>query len=95
MKKDIRKRVIVNGSTGGSWLFKLFNKISIIVTDKTAFNDILETWFFFSLLSIDLVQFESIDESQQNEPLSFSNDEYDETEQDDNFVDDSNDLWKI
>ena len=45
--------------------------------------------FFFSLLSIDLIQFEAIDESQQNEPLSFSNDEYDEPEQDDNFIDDS------
>ena len=37
---------------------------------------------------MDFIQFEAIDESQQNEPLSFSNDEDDETEQDDNFIDD-------
>ena len=43
MKKDILKRFIINGSTGSSWLFKLFNKLSVIVTDNSAFNDILAT----------------------------------------------------
>ena len=37
MKKDILKRVILNGSTGSSWLFKHFNKLQFILTDKSAF----------------------------------------------------------
>ena len=38
---------------------------------------------------MDFVQFEAIEESQQNEPLSFLNDEDDGTEQDDYFIDGS------
>ena len=38
---------------------------------------------------MDFIQFETIDESRQNEPLSFSNDENDENEEDNNFIDDS------
>ena len=41
IKKDILKRVIVNGSTGSSWIFKRFNKLQIIVTDKTKFKNIM------------------------------------------------------
>ena len=43
MKKYILKRVIINGSTGSSWLFKRFNKLQVIVTDKSTCNDILAT----------------------------------------------------
>ena len=36
MKIYILKRVILNGSTGSSWLFKHFNKLQVIVTYKTS-----------------------------------------------------------
>ena len=42
-KKDILNRVIINGSTGSSWLFKRFNKLQVIVTDKSKRKDILAT----------------------------------------------------
>ena len=32
---DILKRVTINGSTGSRWLFKRFNKLQVIVTDKS------------------------------------------------------------
>lgn len=35
MKKYILKRVTLNGSTGSSCLFKQFNKLQVIATDKT------------------------------------------------------------
>ena len=41
MKEDILKRVIINGSTGRSWLFKQFNKLQVIVTTKTVFKSIM------------------------------------------------------
>ena len=34
IKKVILKRVIVNGATGSSWSFEMFNKLQIIVTDE-------------------------------------------------------------
>ena len=34
-KEDILKRIIVNGSIGSSWLFERFNKLQVIVTDKS------------------------------------------------------------
>ena len=37
MKKDILKRVIVNKLTGSSWVFKRFNKLQVIITDKNTF----------------------------------------------------------
>lgn len=40
MKIYILKRVIVNGSTGSSWLFKHFNKLQVIVTDKTSVKNV-------------------------------------------------------
>ena len=43
MKKDILKRVIINGSTGSSWLFKHFNKLQFIVTDKSTFKNVLSS----------------------------------------------------
>ena len=43
MKKYILKRIIINGPTGSSWLFKRFNKLQVIVTDKSTCNDILAT----------------------------------------------------
>ena len=42
-KKDILNRVIINGSTGSSWLFKRFNKLQVIVIDKSKLKDILAT----------------------------------------------------
>ena len=42
-KKYILNRVIINGSTGSSWLFKRFNKLQVIVTDKSKLKDILAT----------------------------------------------------
>ena len=41
MKKDILKRVIINESTEGSWLFKRFNKPQVNLTDNTEQRDIL------------------------------------------------------
>ena len=46
MKKDILKRVIINGSTGSSWLLKRSNKLQVIVTDKSKHGDILPGKFF-------------------------------------------------
>ena len=40
-KKEILKRIIVNGATGSSWIFKTFNKLQIIVTDKTICKNIM------------------------------------------------------
>ena len=34
------KRIIINGSTGSSWLFQGFNKLQINVTDKSAYENI-------------------------------------------------------
>lgn len=41
MKKDILKRVIINGSTGSSSIFKRFNKVPVIVFDGTSFKNIM------------------------------------------------------
>ena len=41
MKEEILERVIINESTGSSWLFKRFNKLQVIVTTKTAFKNIM------------------------------------------------------
>ena len=41
MKKDILKRVIVNGLTGSSWLFKRFSKWQVIITDKNTFKNVM------------------------------------------------------
>ena len=43
MNKDVLKRVIINGSTGSSWLFKRFNKLQVIVTDKSVLKNILSS----------------------------------------------------
>ena len=39
IKEDILKTVIINCTTGSTWLFKWFNKLQIIVTDKTSFSN--------------------------------------------------------
>ena len=41
IKKEILKRILINGATGSSWIFKRFNKLQIIVTDKTCFKNIM------------------------------------------------------
>ena len=43
MTKYILKRIIINGSTGSSWLFKRFNKLQIIVTDKSPLKNMLSS----------------------------------------------------
>ena len=40
VKEDILKGVIVNGSTGSSWLCKRFNRLQIIVTNKSSVKNI-------------------------------------------------------
>ena len=40
MEEDILKRIIVNGSSDSSWLNKLFNKLQVIVTDKSNVKNI-------------------------------------------------------
>ena len=40
IKEDILKRAIINDNTGGSWLFKRFNKVQIIMTDKTSLSNL-------------------------------------------------------
>ena len=40
MKIYILKRVMLNGSTDSSWLFKHFNKLQVIVTDKTSVKNV-------------------------------------------------------
>ena len=48
MKEEILERVIINESTGSSWLLKRFTKLQVIVTTKTAFKNIMPGKFFFS-----------------------------------------------
>ena len=46
IKEEILKRVIINGSTGSSWLFKRFNKLQIIVVDKAPFSNYFQVNIF-------------------------------------------------
>ena len=39
IKEDILKTVIINCSMSSTWLFKWFNKLHIIVTDKKSFSN--------------------------------------------------------
>lgn len=41
MKKDIWKRVIINGATSSSWIFKRFNKFQVIATDRMTFKNVM------------------------------------------------------
>ena len=41
MKKDIWKRVIINGATSSSWIFKRFNKLQVIATDRMTFKNVM------------------------------------------------------
>ena len=43
MKEDILKRIIINGSSGSSWLFKRFNELQVIVTDKSNMKNIFSS----------------------------------------------------
>ena len=43
IKEDVLKRVIIDGSAGGSCLFKRFNKPQIIVTNKTSFSNLFSS----------------------------------------------------
>ena len=40
MKRNILKRVIINGFMDSSWFFKRFNKLQVIVTDESAYKNI-------------------------------------------------------
>ena len=48
IKKDILKRVTINGSTGSRWLFKRFNKLQVIVTGKSTLKIYYLVNFSFS-----------------------------------------------
>ena len=41
IKNNILKRVITNGETSSSWVFKGFNKFQIIATDKSDFKNVM------------------------------------------------------
>ena len=41
IRANFPRRVIVNGTTGSSWQFKCFDKISIIVTDVNQLTSFL------------------------------------------------------
>ena len=43
MEEDILKRIILNGSSGSSSLFKRFNKLQVIVTDKSNIKNIFSS----------------------------------------------------
>ena len=40
-KRDILKRVILNGSTGSSWIVKRFNRLQVTVTDRNTFKNVM------------------------------------------------------
>ena len=40
-KRDILKSVILNGSTGSSWIAKRFNRLQVIVTDRNTFKNVM------------------------------------------------------
>ena len=40
-KRDILKRVILNGSTGSSWIVKRFNRLQVIVTNRNTFKNVM------------------------------------------------------
>ena len=48
IKKEILKRVIINGSTCSSWLFQRLSKLKLIVTDKSSLRTALSSWFFLA-----------------------------------------------
>ena len=43
MEEDILKRIILNSSSGSSSLFKRFNKLQVIVTDKSNIKNIFSS----------------------------------------------------
>ena len=43
IKKDILKRVIINGETGSSWTFKMFTKLHIIAVPKTEGKNLISS----------------------------------------------------
>ena len=40
-KRDILKRVILNGSTGSSWIVKRFNRLQVTGTDRNTFKNVM------------------------------------------------------
>ena len=76
-------RVLVDGATGSSWVFKRFNKLQIIATDETNFKNIMSEWYLFQpTKKMKFIEFKA---SADNPPLVFSDDEDKIT----------NDKWKI
>ena len=64
IKEEILKRVIANGNTESSWLFKRFNKLLIIVTNKASFSNLLSSSCFFQQMNkMDFIQFEPIEKN--------------------------------
>ena len=49
IKHNIMKRIIKNGETGSSWVFKRFNRLQIIIMSTKEFKTVMSTWLFFSV----------------------------------------------
>ena len=85
-KSNFLKRVIVNGAMDSSWQFKRFNRLSVIVTDIDEANSLISS----NTEIMEFIELEASETDQQNEDLTFSDDENkDNSKVDDNFIDDS------
>ena len=69
MKKEILKRVIINGSTGTNWIFKRYQKLQVIVTDRTSFKNVISGSCFFQpvVKNMEFIDFEATEESTENQ----------------------------
>lgn len=65
MKKEILKRVNINVSTGTSWIFKRFQKLQVIVTDRKSFKNVMSGSCFFQSVvkNMEFIDFEATEES--------------------------------
>ena len=77
IKKDILKRVTVNGATGNNWIFKRFNKLQ---ADNCHWLNKFQKYnvrvIFLSLLKkMNFIEFEASEENTDNQPLVLSDDE--------------------
>ena len=65
MKKEILKRVNINVSTGTSWIFKRFQKLQVIVTDRKSFKNVMSASCFFQpvVKNMEFIDFEATEES--------------------------------
>ena len=65
MKKEILKRVNISVSTGTSWIFKRFQKLQVIVTDRKSFKNVMSGSCFFQpvVKNMEFIDFEATEES--------------------------------